>query len=247
MTSINLTDDDFTANRKGFLSDDQRQTLRWQRLFWALGTAGFWGVLLGLVAVLVVKAIWPVFASRGELFLAVPVLLYWLWLLRHMPGYWRRVNCDFRDGLASTVDGPVQLDVDFGTGLIRSAHYRVRIGEHTFDISKQQQRLFNSGQIYRIYYTSHARQFLGALLLPDSTKKLDVQFHLMDSLSKNEQEILGLIAAGMTNQQIADQLSFSVNTIKMYVSQIYRKLGVSRRTQAVARARELSLHETTHS
>jgi DNA-binding CsgD family transcriptional regulator len=247
MTRINLTDDDLTANRKGLLNDDQRQTLRWQRLLWALGTAGLGGVLLGLLAILVVKSIWPVFASRGELFLAVPVLLYWLWLLRHMPGNWRRVNHDFRDCLVSTVDGPVQIGVDFGTGLIRSAHYQVRIGEHTFDVSKEQQRLFNSGQTYRIYYTSHSKQFLGALLLPGSTKNMGVQFRLMESLSKNEQEILGLIAAGMTNQQIADQLSFSVNTIKMYVSQIYRKLGVSRRTQAVARARELSLHETTHS
>lgn len=247
MTFINLTDDELTANRKGFLNEDQHQKLRWQRLFFALGTVSLGGTLLGLVAILVVKSIWPVFASRGELFLVVPVLLYWLWLLRHMPGNWRRVSRDLIDGLVSTVDGPVQLDIDFGPGLIRSAHYRVRIGDHAFAVSKEQQRLFNSGQTYRIYCASHSRQFMGAFLLPGTTKNLDVQIHLMELLNKNEQEILGLIAAGMTNQQIANRLSFSVNTIKMYVSQIYRKLGVSRRTQAVARARELSLQETTHS
>jgi LuxR family maltose regulon positive regulatory protein len=56
-----------------------------------------------------------------------------------------------------------------------------------------------------------------------------------------ELEVLHLIAEGSTNQQIAEELVISVGTAKWYASQIYGKLGVSSRTQAVARAREIGL------
>jgi NarL family two-component system response regulator LiaR len=46
--------------------------------------------------------------------------------------------------------------------------------------------------------------------------------------------VLGLICRGMSNLEIADQLFVSVNSVKTYVRQIYQKIGVSRRAQAVA-------------
>lgn len=64
---------------------------------------------------------------------------------------------------------------------------------------------------------------------------------LVEPLTDRELEVLQLIAAGLTNQQIAAELIISVGTAKWYTGQIYGKLNVSTRTQAVARARELSL------
>lgn len=64
---------------------------------------------------------------------------------------------------------------------------------------------------------------------------------LVEPLSEREREILGQIAAGRSNQEIAEQLIFSLGTVKWYTSQIYGKLGVKSRTQAIARARELGL------
>lgn len=52
------------------------------------------------------------------------------------------------------------------------------------------------------------------------------------SLSPQEDRILGLIADGLTNSEIAAKLSLAEKTIKNYVSQIYAKLGVERRSQA---------------
>jgi LuxR family maltose regulon positive regulatory protein len=52
---------------------------------------------------------------------------------------------------------------------------------------------------------------------------------------------LELIAAGLSNQEIADRLYLSVPTVKMYASQLYRKLNVRRRTEAVRRARQVGL------
>ncbi len=62
-----------------------------------------------------------------------------------------------------------------------------------------------------------------------------------DSLSERELEILRLVADGRSNREIADELVLSVGTVKWYLNQIYSKLRVNSRTQAVARARELAL------
>lgn len=60
-------------------------------------------------------------------------------------------------------------------------------------------------------------------------------------LTEREIEVLGLVEQGLTNRAVADELILSVGTVKWYLSQIYSKIGVSNRTQALARARELGL------
>ena len=60
-------------------------------------------------------------------------------------------------------------------------------------------------------------------------------------LSAREIEVLQLMAAGMSNQEIADQLYVSVNTVKTHTSNIFQKLDVKRRTQAVEKAKQLQL------
>ena len=60
-------------------------------------------------------------------------------------------------------------------------------------------------------------------------------------ISKRELEVLESISQGLSNQQIADKLFVSLNTIKTHSSNLFLKLEVSRRTQAVQRAKELRL------
>ena len=64
---------------------------------------------------------------------------------------------------------------------------------------------------------------------------------LAEPLTPREIEILRLVAAGMRNQEIADQLVISVATVKRHIANAYGKLGVRHRTEAVARATELNL------
>ena len=64
---------------------------------------------------------------------------------------------------------------------------------------------------------------------------------LIEALSERELEVLMLMAAGRSNQEIADQLIISVPTVKKHGSNIFGKLQATNRTEAVARARDLGL------
>ena len=63
----------------------------------------------------------------------------------------------------------------------------------------------------------------------------------IDPLSQREQEVLDLVAAGLSNREIAEVLFVTVGTIKKHLNNIFSKLDVKSRTQAAARGRELGL------
>ena len=60
-------------------------------------------------------------------------------------------------------------------------------------------------------------------------------------ISKRELEVLELMAQGLANQEIADKLFVSLNTVKTHSSNLFNKLEVNRRTQAIQKAKKLSL------
>lgn len=60
-------------------------------------------------------------------------------------------------------------------------------------------------------------------------------------ISKREYEVLQLMAEGMSNQEIAERLFVSLNTVKTHSTNLFAKLGVRRRTEAIRRAKELRL------
>jgi LuxR family maltose regulon positive regulatory protein len=64
---------------------------------------------------------------------------------------------------------------------------------------------------------------------------------LLEPLSHREMEVLGLIAAGLTNREIAERLFIALGTVKRHINNIYGKLQARHRTEAVARARDLGL------
>jgi LuxR family transcriptional regulator, maltose regulon positive regulatory protein len=64
---------------------------------------------------------------------------------------------------------------------------------------------------------------------------------VIEPLSEREMEVMRLILAGLTNQEIAEELFISLNTVKSHIKNIYKRLDVSKRAKAIARWRELGL------
>ncbi len=85
-------------------------------------------------------------------------------------------------------------------------------------------------------YALHLLDALGEAAAAPTTARV-----LVEPLSERELEVLRRVAAGYSNNQIAQELVLAVSTVKKHVNNIYGKLVVSSRTQAVARARELGL------
>lgn len=75
----------------------------------------------------------------------------------------------------------------------------------------------------------------GAPFTPDEQRLKDL------AITRRELEILGLIAAGLSNREIADKLFVSENTVKTHSSRLFDKLGARRRTQAVQLAKQSGL------
>jgi LuxR family maltose regulon positive regulatory protein len=76
---------------------------------------------------------------------------------------------------------------------------------------------------------------------PESTKPQVSEAELIEPLSERELEVLQLIAEGLTNPEIASRLFVSLNTVKAHTRNIYGKLGVHNRTEAVTKSRALGV------
>jgi NarL family two-component system response regulator LiaR len=76
---------------------------------------------------------------------------------------------------------------------------------------------------------------------PPTTVKPDRPAPETFGISNRELEVLGLMAQGHSNQEIADQLFVSLNTVKTHSSNLYAKLDVKRRTQAIQKAKALNI------
>ena len=127
----------------------------------------------------------------------------------------------------------------------------VNILEHTFSLAEPE------GYIRIFIYEGEPMQKLlreaeSRGIQPKYVSKLLVAFGetasqfpycpaLPEQLSKREIEVLRLIQTGMSNRMIAEELIVSESTIKTHINNLYGKLGVQSRTQAVARATELNL------
>jgi LuxR family maltose regulon positive regulatory protein len=86
----------------------------------------------------------------------------------------------------------------------------------------------------------YIRQLL-ALFDTDNEQSEQVTNYSIDPLTRREHEILQLIADGLTNQEIADELFISLNTVKNHNSNIYHKLAVKNRREAIRKARQQNI------
>lgn len=133
--------------------------------------------------------------------------------------------------LLAEPEGYIRVFVDEGTplaDLLRLAHTRRSAAGYV-------ERLLSA------YTSENTDQHApSAAMEPPSTPSSEL-LPLVEPLSNREVEVLRLIATGKSNAEIAHMLVIAVSTVKTHTNTIFGKLGVSSRTQAVARARELYL------
>ena len=72
-------------------------------------------------------------------------------------------------------------------------------------------------------------------------KLIETDDGLVERLSERELEVLRLIVAGLSNKKIMEELFISLNTVKTHISNIFSKLDVHSRTEAIVKAKELDL------
>jgi len=93
----------------------------------------------------------------------------------------------------------------------------------------------------RAYAHTLLGAFPGSRPVASAGPELTGKSVLVEPLTKRKREVLQLIYEGLPNQEIAENLVLAPNTVKRHTSSIYGKLGVSSRTQAIARARQVGL------
>lgn len=89
-----------------------------------------------------------------------------------------------------------------------------------------------------------AREILAQIAVQEDTKDKNEHDSLpsdMEALTNREKEILDLVAQGLSNREISEQLFVSRYTVESHIKHIYRKLSVSKRTKAVSAARTLGI------
>jgi LuxR family maltose regulon positive regulatory protein len=141
-----------------------------------------------------------------------------------------------------------QGDADQGVGSLEQALALTKPGGYVRAFVEE------GAPMARLLYAAAERgveqEYVGRLLaaFPDATlspaehaRSARLRAEMVEPLSRREIEVLSLIAEGLSNRQVAQRLVISPNTVRVHTANIYGKLGVANRTQAVAKARGLGI------
>jgi len=209
------------------------------------GRLGLVLVLGLLVVAAIMKLQQPELGSNGPFFLLTIIGIGWCYLLGKASIQYDRIGKDLKRGTKKIVEGIVTKDLTRSIGLVSLPIYKLSCNKQQYVVSKEVFWKVKSGEEYQLSLAplSNVLLEIEPISTAPSPFSVNVQNHAENSifLKKREREVLELIAEGLSNQEIADQLFLSVPTVKMYASQIYKKLGVHRRTEAVTKARQLKL------
>jgi ATP/maltotriose-dependent transcriptional regulator MalT len=126
----------------------------------------------------------------------------------------------------------IQLYRDEGAGVL---HLLAQLQENLEAVDGNSAHMLLRQQLQRILAGEQQSEFVaGAAALPNAGYN-----EMVEQLTKRELATLELLVEGLSNKEIANRQYVSVNTVKTHLQSAYSKLGVSRRTQAVRRMKEM--------
>ena len=145
---------------------------------------------------------------------------------------------DYRlsDGAGTELVRQLRLQGAAAPAVLMTAHHEAGFNEGARDAGAQ-------GSVLK---TGSADELLAALRLArDGRSSFDPRYPVRDagraSLSPRERQVMGLLAAGRTNREVADELHVGAETVKTLVSRSFAKLGARKRAEAVATAQRLGI------
>lgn len=201
---------------------------RMRRLM-ALGV--FASALVLALSIVTIAILRPDLVFRTPLIAFLPLAALWLFLTRTALRDWQATWRDMTEGGVETVTGPARLRQDGRPGLLAGLRDRLLVGDRVFRIDAELAETIVPGRDVRVRYAPRS----GALLSIAGTGAAvpEPSPEIAADLTRREQKLLGLIAEGMTDKEIARRLNLSPATVRTYNSALYQKLGVTSRTQAI--------------
>lgn len=219
------------------MSEEERHALRRFLTVSALrGALGVSAVIM-LAGLIIWMALNPDRAFSGVWLVALPVLALWAWLF--LPGLraaWQ-ARSDLAAGAVEEIRGRVEKERRPRPGLFAPSAGMLIISGRRFRVPETTFRAVPAGSLVRARHGAASGALLSWSEAGAETASTAPPPDRPETLTPREEELLDLIAEGLSDKEIARALNLSPATVRGYNSDLYAKLGVSRRTQAAAFAR----------
>lgn len=197
--------------------------------------------VLVLASLLLISAIGALAVMRPDAVFRSPVIVFvfpaliWITLNPRAHLQWWAARRDTQEDGVDTITGPARLRQQDRPGIFAGPRDRLLVGDRVFEIDSAFADSLVPGQTVTVRFAPHS----GALLsiVQDADAAGAQSAIVAADLTRREQELLALIAEGLTDKEIARRLNLSPSTVRTYNSALYQKLGVTSRTQAIRMAK----------